>query len=138
MSESIRKKYEKDGVNIYWEPKKCIHSAVCVKGLPKVFRPSEKPWMHLDEASIAELKMQIDACPSGALSYEDGTGKGAETTVAVTVMKGGPLLMKGSIAINHADGRKESKNKTTAFCRCGASSQKPYCDGTHNKITFEE
>lgn len=138
MSETIRKKYEKDGVNIYWEPKKCMHSAVCVKGLPKVFRPSEKPWMHLDEATIEQLKTQIDACPSGALSYENSKEKEAASAVDVTVMKGGPLLMKGSLEVKHADGTKENKTKVTAFCRCGASSQKPYCDGAHNKINFDD
>lgn len=137
MSETIRKKYEKDGVNIYWEPKKCIHSGVCVKGLPEVFRPSEKPWMKLDAASVEQLKTQIDACPSGALSYDLAEEKQTEVQATVKVMKGGPLLMVGNIDITHADGNRENKNKTTAFCRCGASSNKPYCDGAHNKIDFD-
>ena len=138
MSETIRKRYEKDGVNIYWEPKKCIHSGVCVKGLPEVFRPSEKPWMKLDASSVDRLKQQIDACPSGALSYDKSSTTEERSAVGVLVMKGGPLLMKGSLEVTHADGNKEKKNKTTAFCRCGASAKKPYCDGTHNKIDFDK
>jgi CDGSH-type Zn-finger protein len=35
------------------------------------------------------------------------------------------------------DGTIEQKNKVTAFCRCGASGNKPYCDGSHRKIDFK-
>ncbi len=39
--------------------------------------------------------------------------------------------------IIHADGREEVKSGAVALCRCGASGNKPYCDGSHHKINFE-
>ena len=69
-AKNIVKKYTKDELTILWEPKKCIHAAICVKELPKVYDPKAKPWIKPENASVAELKAQIDKCPSGALSYE--------------------------------------------------------------------
>ncbi len=65
------KKYQKDNLTILWEPKKCIHSGVCVRTLPKVYDPKGTPWINTDNASVEALKSQIDTCPSGALSYTE-------------------------------------------------------------------
>ncbi len=65
------KEYPKDNLTIIWQPKKCIHSGVCVKTLPKVYDPKAKPWIRPENASAADLKDQIAACPSGALSYRE-------------------------------------------------------------------
>ena len=54
----------------------------------------------------------------------------------VDVLENGPLLVHGTLKVVHKDGKEETKNKTTAFCRCGSSANKPYCDGTHNKQGF--
>ncbi len=55
----------------------------------------------------------------------------------MTVMPNGPLKVTGNIEITLADGSVEVREKNTFFCRCGASSRKPFCDGTHAKIGFE-
>ena len=55
----------------------------------------------------------------------------------VELMKNGPLLVKGDVAIKDADGAVVIKEKMTAFCRCGASANKPYCDGKHKAAGFE-
>lgn len=57
-------------LTIVWQPKKCIHSGVCVKMLSKVYHPKERPWIKPENATVEELKKQIHNCPSGALSYE--------------------------------------------------------------------
>jgi uncharacterized Fe-S cluster protein YjdI len=67
----ITKEYQKDNLTVIWEPKKCIHAGICVKTLPKVYNPKATPWIACDNASVAALKSQIDACPSGALSYRE-------------------------------------------------------------------
>jgi uncharacterized Fe-S cluster protein YjdI len=56
-------------VTVVWQSDLCTHSANCVKNLPVVFRPGEKPWIKLAEASSDEIMNTIDKCPSGALSY---------------------------------------------------------------------
>tara|TARA_R110002167_G_scaffold35742_2_gene113968 strand:+ start:332 stop:751 length:420 start_codon:yes stop_codon:yes gene_type:complete len=134
------KKYTNDMVTIVWEPGKCIHSGICVKGLPEVFNPKAKPWIKIEAASTDALVKQVKSCPSGALSFymnnlNDPSAEHLETKVEV--IENGPLLVYGTLNIMYKDGRKEVKNKTTAFCRCGASNNKPFCDGTHIKASFK-
>lgn len=56
-------------LKILWEPSKCQHAAICVKMLPNVYHPKDKPWITPEKATSEELKSQIDKCPTGALSY---------------------------------------------------------------------
>lgn len=62
--------YNAGEITIIWKPKVCIHAAVCVKMLPKVYNPKERPWLKPENATTEELKNQINNCPSGALSYK--------------------------------------------------------------------
>ncbi|MFK5971722.1 MAG: (4Fe-4S)-binding protein [Flavobacteriaceae bacterium] len=141
MNKEIIKKYQKEDLTIIWKPKLCIHSSVCVKELPEVYNPKEKPWIKAEMASIEELRSQIEKCPSNALSY---TMKNTsmkekpqimETKIEVT--KNGPLLVYGHLEVIDTEGKIEKKKRTTAFCRCGASNNKPYCDGAHQLAGFE-
>tara|TARA_R110000796_G_scaffold183498_2_gene300068 strand:+ start:170731 stop:170940 length:210 start_codon:yes stop_codon:yes gene_type:complete len=61
------KEYSNGEITILWQPDKCIHSGICVKTLPKVYNPKEKPWMKVENASTNELINQVSKCPSGAL-----------------------------------------------------------------------
>lgn len=63
------KNYSNKDIAIKWEPGKCVHSGICVKTLPKVYNPKEKPWIKIENATTEELIRQINQCPSGALSY---------------------------------------------------------------------
>lgn len=69
MEKEIVKNYSNGELTIVWKPNLCIHSGVCVKNLPQVYNPKEKPWIKPENASTDELKAQIVKCPSGALSY---------------------------------------------------------------------
>ncbi|WNH13302.1 (4Fe-4S)-binding protein [Thalassobellus suaedae] len=134
------KEYSNGEVTVVWEAEKCIHSAICVKGLPMVFRPKVRPWVRMDAASTEAIVNQVKSCPSGALSFymnnrNDKTAEILETKVEV--LENGPLLVYGTLSITHKDGSSETKNKTTAFCRCGLSSNKPFCDGAHVKHNFK-
>lgn len=137
----ITKKYTNGEITVVWKPATCIHSAICFKGLPGVFDPRKRPWLTMEGASTEAIKTQIDKCPSGALSYyENAAGEAEEKTEVefiVETAKNGPLLVYGNITVKDHEGNETKKNKVTAFCRCGASSNKPYCDGTHRKIGFE-
>ena len=61
--------YSNGNLTIVWQPKRCRHAGVCVKMLPKVYNPKDRPWIKPENATIEELKTQIQACPSGALTY---------------------------------------------------------------------
>lgn len=140
----ITKKYTNGEVTIVWKPAACIHSTICWKeatGLPEVFDPSRKPWITPEVSDTENIIQQVKKCPSGALSYymnneaEDNISVEVESIVEAT--KNGPLLVYGNITVKDSDGNETHKNKVTAFCRCGASGNKPYCDGSHKKIGFE-
>lgn len=136
----ITKKYTNGELTIVWQPSKCIHAAECVKALPQVYKPKEKPWIQPESAGTQELKDQIDKCPSGALSYYtegEESEKAESRKIVVNVMENGPLLVHGTLEVTDQNENTETKNKTTAFCRCGASDIKPYCDGSHKKIEFK-
>lgn len=141
-------KYTNDDITVVWKPKACIHSTICWKGLNEVFNPKEKPWIKLGGATTESIIEQIRKCPSGALSYylnsEVSANESPDKVVAesanimkVEVTPNGPYLIKTECLIVHSNGREETKTGTLALCRCGASNNKPFCDGGHRRIGFE-
>lgn len=62
--------YINDKIVVRFNPKTCIHTAECVRGLPSVFAVSRKPWIDVDGASTDAVAEQVKCCPSGALTYE--------------------------------------------------------------------
>ena len=133
------KEYSTDELTVVWQPSKCIHSEKCWRGLSSVFDPKARPWINVEGADSETLRNQIDQCPSGALSYRVA-GEQSETMneeIIVEPVLNGPLLVYGNLTVKNKDGEESQHHKVTAFCRCGASSNKPYCDGTHQKIGFE-
>lgn len=123
-----------------WQPELCEHSAKCFHNLPSVFDPRARPWVRTDAATEDEIKQAIDLCPSGALRYEHNEEIAADDSetpdVKVEVIKGGPLRVHGPFVVQHSDGRTEVKERAS-LCRCGASKNKPFCDGTHKSIGWD-
>ena len=54
----------------------------------------------------------------------------------ITPTDNGPYLIQGSVTLLDAEGNPYQVDDTTALCRCGHSSTKPFCDGTHEKSNF--
>ncbi len=141
----ITKKYTNGEVTIVWKPAVCIHSRICwnnATGLPEVFNPAERPWIKPEAAGTERIIEQVKKCPSGALSFyrNEEAAKMAEHKAEsiVEVMPNGPLLVYGNLTVKDKDGNETHReSKVTAFCRCGHSSNKPYCDGSHIKAGFE-
>jgi len=138
----ITKKYSNGEVTIVWKPNQCIHSAICFNGLGEVFDPQKKPWITPEKSTTDKIVAQVKRCPSGALSYylnqkaEVSYVKVEAETIVETVTNG-PLLVYGNVTVKDSLGTMTKKNNVTAFCRCGGSSNKPYCDGSHKRIGFE-
>jgi uncharacterized Fe-S cluster protein YjdI len=138
----ITKKYTNGEVTIVWKPSECIHSAICFKGLGEVFHPQELPWITPEKSTTVKIIAQIKKCPSGALSYymNEDESKGEVKVEAETIVEtvtNGPLMVYGNVSIKGKDGLLTKKSNATAFCRCGASANKPFCDGSHKKIDFQ-
>ena len=138
-----KKEYSNGEITVVWQPRKCIHSGKCFEGLPSVFQPRVRPWIKIEAASTENIVNQVKACPSGALSYyRNDDAFGLEDTLfptetLVEIVQNGPLRVHGNIKVVHQDGIEEVKHARTLFCRCGGSSNKPFCDGTHNRNGFE-
>lgn len=122
-------------IRIHFEAGKCIHSRGCVLSRPDVFVPNiEGEWIHPDAATpeaVAELAHQ---CPSGAITYERLDGGPAEQAPRVNLVRireNGPLAFHGEL--NIAGG---AQCLRATLCRCGASHNKPYCDGSHASAGF--
>jgi CDGSH-type Zn-finger protein len=61
----------------------------------------------------------------------------SDEPVTITAREDGPYLVKGPVSIRDVDGNEyRSERDTVALCRCGGSTTKPFCDGTHSKIGF--
>jgi len=138
----ITRKYTNGEVTIVWKPSICVHSTICFTGLPEVFKPMERPWVKPENSSTERMIEQVKKCPSAALSYYMNNESKDEKIISgesiVEIVKNGPMLVYGNITVKDKDGKETKKDKVTAFCRCGASSNKPYCDGTHVKIGFHD
>ena len=61
--------YSNGEITVVWKPDVCIHSGNCEKKLSAVFKPQERPWIQVENASTEEIMNAIDKCPSDALSF---------------------------------------------------------------------
>ncbi len=132
---------ESGQLTIHWDSSLCYHAAECVKAQPGVFDPKRRPWIKTDEASDDEIAAAIDACPSGALSYTRADADAeapAETGVTIQVMPDGPVMVVGPCEVVDDQGGVVKSGKRMALCRCGASENKPFCDGAHAAIGFSD
>ena len=134
------KEYTNGELTVQWNPEKCVHARECVKGLPMVFCHESRPWINMQGASSDEIMTVIDRCPSGALTYKKaGLESDAEKPSAeIKVVKNGPLLVGGVCVLIDPEGKEAARQGPYALCRCGASKKKPFCDGTHIKIGFDD
>jgi uncharacterized Fe-S cluster protein YjdI len=141
---SEQKEYSNGEITIVWKADLCIHSTNCwrgANGLIDVFNPKERPWIKPGAAATQRIIAQIGKCPSGALSFyrnepELQPEESTSSMQIVEVLENGPLLVYGHITVKDSHGSETSGNNVTAFCRCGQSANKPYCDGSHVTAGF--
>jgi len=64
----------------------------------------------------------------------DKPGTGGELTIKP--IEDGPLMFSGDLTIRNSSGREAWNGDRVALCRCGESANKPFCDGTHKRVSF--
>jgi uncharacterized Fe-S cluster protein YjdI len=101
--------YTAPGITVTFDPKVCIHSAVCLSALPAVFDVQRRRWIRPEAASVAEVTAAIDRCPSGALQY---------------------------VLENQAEAAASPRDEEVET-RCGATGNQPFCDGSHRRVGFQ-
>lgn len=127
--------HEADGMTVKKYGEFCEHAGFCVNHLTNWFEMSQDT---SDPIVRQQLMVMIEKCPSGALAYEiDGELVEPSLPAEIAPVPNGPLFVSGGVPIRRADGEVvETRNRVT-LCRCGASANKPFCDGTHADIGFE-
>lgn len=122
-------------VTVMFEGKRCIHARYCVLGAPAVFLANVKgPWIKPDGDTLENLLHTIRQCPSGALTYrrhDGGPEEKAPPVNLVRIRENGPLTIHADVAL-----KGKGKLQRANLCRCGASKNTPFCDGSHKQAKF--
>jgi CDGSH-type Zn-finger protein/uncharacterized Fe-S cluster protein YjdI len=128
-------------VTIRYDASRCIHAEECVHGAPEAFDPQAKPWIRPDGASVEHLIAVVARCPTGALTLQAPDGRSLEPPPernVASVQPAGPIYLRGRISVPGGDHATLVEHTRVALCRCGASANKPYCDGSHARIGFAD
>jgi uncharacterized Fe-S cluster protein YjdI len=135
------RKYTNGEITVFWQPRKCIHATTCYRELIDVFNPRKRPWVNMEGAPTEEIIRVVKLCPTEALTFSYNSDiqpevQQPEELPEVRVMEDGPLVLKGAFRVIDTDGKELKTLKMTSLCRCGASNNLPYCDGTHRKVGY--
>ncbi len=136
-----RKSYVGKKITIHDNRKLCSHAAECINNLPLVFRLNQRPWINPDQETTTEKIIEtIRKCPSGALSYsiDEIEYRDYDGKPLVKVSKDGPYLVSGGIELVGIEFSDDISKEHYTLCRCGASKNKPFCDGSHFNINFKD
>jgi CDGSH-type Zn-finger protein len=113
--------------------------------------PNGKVWNLVSEAdsptAARHFISQTCACPSGRLvAWDNATGKAIEPPLEPSIgliedpaqRCSGPIWLRGGVPVIGADGFEYEVRNRVTLCRCGASKNKPFCDGAHASIGFND
>lgn len=132
-----REHYAGKGITIHDNRGLCAHAGICSDTLSSVFKNDAEPWIDPDGAPVQEVVDVVRRCPSGALSYSiDGVehrDHGGEPSVAF--VPNGPYVCKACHV--EADMLQGATLDHFDLCRCGASTNKPFCSGAHWNVKFD-
>jgi CDGSH-type Zn-finger protein len=112
--------------------------------------PNGKVWNQVtrtDDPQIRSMFLrQVQHCPSGRLvAFDKATGTTIEENLPVSIGLiedpvencSGPIWLRGGISLKSPDGYEYEVRNRVTVCRCGASKNKPFCDGSHASIKFK-
>lgn len=126
-------------IEVRFDAKLCIHSRFCVLQAPDVFKANTAcEWIVPDAMNAPALAAVARNCPSGAITYRAKDQALDEVDPPVNTIR---LRQDGPYAVNaHIEivGQQEEEPvRRRTLCRCGASANKPFCDGSHARSGFE-
>jgi CDGSH-type Zn-finger protein len=137
-----REVLEQECITVNSDRSLCMHASFCNNKVTSMRRlmPDSN-----DIQVRTQIVSMVEHCPSGALTYSlnkldvdiEPSLPREISVVTEEDQYGGPLLVTGGINIERSDGEPvETRNRVT-LCRCGASKNKPFCDGSHRKAKWE-
>lgn len=132
--------YEGKKITIHDNRGVCSHIGHCTDNLSSVFRMKTEPWIDPDGANPEKIAKVIRMCPSGALSYtkDEALYRDYPREPEIFVGHNRPYHIVGDIELKDPDGSKPESKDHYTLCRCGKSRNKPFCDGTHWHVNFED
>ncbi len=126
------------GITVRDDRSICVHAGFCGTRVSNVW----KEMAGTDESTVRLAVINaVEKCPSGALTYRfDGVEGDTEPDypTQIGIVDNGPLWVTGGIPVTTADGRDLEVRARVTLCRCGASGNKPLCDGSHKEAGFTE
>lgn len=134
------KTYEGTHVVVRDDRSICEHAGFCGNRLTTVWKMVGGSATD-DSVTRSQMMAMIERCPSGALTYRmtaEEADVEPDLPEGIAVTHDGPYLVTGSLPVARADGEAfEVRNRVT-LCRCGASGNKPLCDGSHTAAGFRD
>lgn len=133
--EARARRKEGTGYTLLDDTALCVHAGLCGTAKTSV-------WKLVKQTDDTEVRgtviRMVEKCPSGRLAnVVDGEVVEPSLGTEVCAVTDGPLWVTGGIPVTGEAGEQlEVRNRVT-LCRCGASKNKPLCDGTHADIGFE-
>lgn len=131
-------------ITIYDNRSICAHAGICTDNLATVFRMKQEPWINPNAETVEEIITIIKKCPSGALNYSlnsdrDNNQESSKSAVSsVMVAPNGPYVVTGRVELTDITWGSGASTQQYTLCRCGASKNKPFCDGSHWAINFSD
>lgn len=122
------------GLEVFDDRGICVHAGFCGNKVSNVWKMAADT----DDTVVrAQVMAMVEKCPSGALTFTvDGEVIEPDLPAEVAVVPDGPLWVSGGIPIRRSDGEQVETRQRVTLCRCGASSIKPLCDGSHKETGF--
>jgi CDGSH-type Zn-finger protein len=138
--------YEGKDITIHDNRGVCSHAGHCTDNVPTVWRPDwvkegKDRWIDPNGSDPIDIEAVCKLCPSGALSFtRDGRlVKNFDRAPIIKISKDGPYRVAGGPElIDEATGSKPESTEHYALCRCGASKNKPFCNGQHWHVKFSD
>ena len=129
--------YSTDAITVTFDPTRCIHAAECIRTAPAVFDSRRLRWIKPELGDPALIVTAVHRCPTGALSYSlpNGIAESPDNG-ELRASPNGPLYIRGETRVETEDGRLIAEGIRMALCRCGATKNAPFCDGSHREVGF--
>jgi CDGSH-type Zn-finger protein len=126
------------GITVRDDRSICVHAGFCGNRVTNIWKQTRDT-----DDSIVRLAVinEVEKCPSGAITYRfDGDDADAEPDypTQIGVVDDGPLWVTGRVPVTTSDGTELEARARVTLCRCGASANKPLCDGSHKEAGFAD
>jgi CDGSH-type Zn-finger protein len=126
------------GITVHDDRSICVHAGFCGNQATNI-------WKQVADTEDSTVRLaiinEVEKCPSGAITYRfDGDESDTEPDypVQVGVVNDGPLWITGTIPVTTSEGVELESRARVTLCRCGASANKPLCDGSHKAAGFTD